>query len=158
MEFNIDTGMQQVVQQNDKNQMHLYSQSITVNGRIFIIGGRDINFSEYYSDVFEHNKKTKSFIQVSKVPIKEGLCYFGLSKAFKQFLYVLGGRNQIILKNALKYNIENNIWNTLPELHEKRSAPACCIFNNEYLYVFGGYNGEEQLSNVERMHLKKENE
>ena len=36
------------------------------------------------------------------------------------------------------YSVENDSWNMMPQLNVKRANCAACIFNQRYLYVFGG--------------------
>ena len=37
------------------------------------------------------------------------------------------------------YNVIDDTWTDLPPLPEKRFSSSLCIFNDEYLFSFGGY-------------------
>ncbi|CDW88453.1 kelch motif family protein [Stylonychia lemnae] len=79
------------------------------------------------------------------------------------FICVLGGKihdkdDQLLITDLCEiYSINNDSWGILPSLNVKRANACACIFNNKYIYIFGGesldYPGFHVYESVERIDL-----
>jgi hypothetical protein len=57
-------------------------------------------------------------------------------------IYVIGGhRNEVDTQLCEKLDITRNKWTQMPILNEAKNSASCLIFDNAYLYVFGGESG-----------------
>merc|ERR1712187_163956 len=64
--------------------------------------------------------------------------------------YVFGGSS---LATAERYDIESDVWTSLPSMSSKRCRHAAVSFGGA-VYVFGGYDGTNYLSSVEKYDVK----
>jgi len=75
---------------------------------------------------------------------------------FNNKLYIIGGAssgNQI-LKECECYNIIQKQWELLPNLNYARCNSGLCIYNDEYLYSFNGWNTKDHfLDSIEFIRL-----
>eukprot|EP00347_Sterkiella_histriomuscorum_P013816 403363255 len=83
------------------------------------------------------------------------------------FICLIGGKistggdnQQLRITNLCEiYNINGDQWSILPELNVKRANSCVCLFNNKYIYVFGGespdYPGFNISESIERLDLSK---
>ena len=70
-----------------------------------------------------------------------------------KYIFIVGGTNT---KMVERYDIEKNELKYDSELKEKRCEPALCLFNNNYLYAFCGFNPFKDFNNnIERCDLLK---
>lgn len=55
-----------------------------------------------------------------------------------------------MLSSCERYSIETNEWKIIEPLQKPKCAFAAAAVNNEYIYVFGGFDGRERLNTIER--------
>ena len=69
----------------------------------------------------------------------------------------LGGANS---KDVEVFNLEEKLWENLPELNYIREGSACCVVNDTFVYCFFGYNTEncEYLTSIEKLDLEQKEE
>ena len=48
-----------------------------------------------------------------------------------------------------KYNIQNDEWTEITSLTTKKYCLGGCLFNDRYIYIFGGYSGGGALEDIE---------
>jgi N-acetylneuraminic acid mutarotase len=76
-------------------------------------------------------------------------------------IYTFGGYENVEkcqLKNCEVYSIEKDRWhgNEEVQLNEARSQCSACLFEDNVIFVFGGYNKERgTLSSIERYEISK---
>jgi hypothetical protein len=56
------------------------------------------------------------------------------------FVFVFGGLNYTdkILKKCERYNIQENRWDPISDMHEQRKNSSACVLTTDTIYVFGG--------------------
>ena len=55
-------------------------------------------------------------------------------------IYVFGGEgDDDYLKHCEMYSILNDEWTEIASLGKKKESASACIFNNQFIYVIGGY-------------------
>ena len=83
-------------------------------------------------------------------------------------IYTFGGYDaydKVQLKSCEYYNIKKDEWfnseyistrgKTEFQLHYNRSQASACLFDNDTIFIFGGYNKEEgTLDVIERFHIQ----
>jgi N-acetylneuraminic acid mutarotase len=72
-------------------------------------------------------------------------------------LIVIGGLGEDceILQSCERYSVGDDKWIALPDLNVPAMNPSVCVFNNQFLYKFGGKQSEEKLTNtIERLNLE----
>ena len=64
----------------------------------------------------------------------------------------LGGHNSTDVEI---FNLDDKIWENLPDLNNPREGAACCIINDTFLYCFFGYDTENStyLTSIEKLDL-----
>jgi hypothetical protein len=127
--------------------------SIFVNGRIFLSGGKKqantYLFSHYQIELEGRITKKKQMLS-SKI-------FHLLIHLKPNFLYSIGGKNaESTLNTTEKYNIKKNTWRKLANLQEAKMRVSGCILS-EHLYIFGGYREKEGILNtIERLNCLNE--
>lgn len=77
------------------------------------------------------------------------------------YIYTFGGYENVEkcqLKSCEYYNIEKDKWYTNDEvqLNEPRSQCSAALFEDNLIFIFGGYNKEKgTLSSIERYDITK---
>ena len=69
-------------------------------------------------------------------------CNFGITISLTRWsIFVVGGDESLndSTNTCEVYNIDENRWEDLPDLSFPRSNNSLCIFNDNYLYSFGGF-------------------
>lgn len=51
------------------------------------------------------------------------------------------------MNGAGYYNTQNNSWNSIPQMPEKKEGAAVCTLNNG-IYIIGGHNNENYSKSV----------
>ena len=72
-------------------------------------------------------------------------CQLGLCAIKDNWIYCMGGKNSEggkmqCLSSAEKYDIKENKWVEIAPMNEKKMNISACAFNQEIIYIFGGYN------------------
>ena len=81
---------------------------------------------------------------------KSNHCLFEIP--YIKSICALGGENS----NEVEiFNLEEKIWENLPELNCIREGAACCVVNDTFVYCFFGYDTEkgEYLTSIEKLDL-----
>ena len=88
---------------------------------------------------------------------------------YKGIIYTFGGYDaydKVQLTSCEYYDLEKNHWFNSPhdnasgtveyKLHVERSQNSCCIFDENFIFIFGGYNRSEgTLNSIERFNMKQ---
>mmetsp|Transcript_10960 Transcript_10960/g.14807 ORF Transcript_10960/g.14807 Transcript_10960/m.14807 type:complete len:305 (-) Transcript_10960:121-1035(-) len=121
-------------------------------GSWFLIGGMGNNCLQYIDRNIIH-----------RAPMIQEKSFFSAVCVRASKIFTLGGYENIEkvqLKSCEIYDIENDRWDTNEEvqLHVPRSQSSSCLFQDNIIFIFGGYNKEMgTLNSVERydISLKK---
>lgn len=84
-------------------------------------------------------------------------------------IYTFGGYDSYLkvqLQGCEYYDIKQDKWHNSPipsnghvpeyKLHQERSQSSCCVFEDDVIYVFGGYHRElGTLNSIEKLDLTK---
>ncbi len=121
---------------------------------VFVSGGKDFNNKEL-DNFFKFRRidqKNFEFFQLS--PMKEKRTYHTMLE-YKNKIYALSGSK---VKSCQKYDVSSDTWQILPNLNSSRERASSAIYNEEYLYVFLGFDRiiNKFANTIERMSLTKE--
>lgn len=116
---------------------------------IFLLGGKNTN------NVFSYNPENKNLLQKQNMLCSFqrksfGVCYFN------GYLYVAGGYvdNEITDQSEI-YDIQSDNWVKIDRLHEACVDLSLCVFNESFIFKFGGQLNNLSLSQiVEKYDLK----
>lgn len=105
------------------------------------------------------DETTKQAKLVDKKPMLLARSGFGcLVDNYDKQLYVVGGsiENQAASSKCEVYDLKQDKWSELPNLNMARFSMSLVIFNDTYLYAFGGNGGESMkiTDNIERLNLE----
>ena len=100
---------------------------------------------------------------IHRAPMIQEKSFFSAVCVRASKIYTLGGYENIEkvqLKSCEIYDIENDRWDTNEEiqLHVPRSQSSASLFQDNIIFIFGGYNKEMgTLNSIERydINLKK---
>ena len=86
---------------------------------------------------------------------KTNHCLFEIP--YLKSICALGGANS---RDVEIFNLEEKIWENLPELNCIREGAACCVVNETFAYCFFGYDTEnsEYLTSIEKLDLEQKDE
>jgi kelch-like protein 10 len=59
-----------------------------------------------------------------------------------------------MLSSCERYSLESQEWKVIEPLQKAKCAFAASAVNNEYIFVFGGFDGRERLNTIERYSAK----
>lgn len=138
-----------------------YHGCLTVDQRIFIIGGFDGN--EYFNSCRTFHLIDRVWNDIA--PMNERRCYVSVAY-LNGFLYAMGGFNGHVRQNtAEKYLSETNQWSSICPMHVQRSDASACTLNGKInvkivsrrkfsfeqdrIYICGGFDGQECLHTAE---------
>jgi len=66
-------------------------------------------------------------------------------------VYALGGRSiNGVLESCERYSINLNRWERICKLNQKRCTMPAIVFEESYIYVFGGYEGSGRIDSIEQ--------
>jgi hypothetical protein len=72
-------------------------------------------------------------------------------------IYIAGGtlgKHKPTAKSEM-YSLDEDRWINLPNLNEPRFSQTLCLFNEELLYSFGGFDEKQKgTTSVERLNVK----
>ena len=114
----------------------------------FLLGGSSNNCLQFVN---------KNIVVRQSMPEKS----FFAAVYLKGRLYTFGGYDnfeKLQLKTCEVFDIAKNEWTLRPgyQLNEARSQASACIFEDQTIFVFGGYNKETgTLSSIEKVDLKQ---
>ena len=65
-------------------------------------------------------------------------------------MYAIGGRSiNGVLDSCERYSISLNRWEPIAKLNQKRCTMPAIVFEDSYIYVFGGYEGSGRIDSIE---------
>ena len=68
----------------------------------------------------------------------------------QNFVYAIGGRSiNGVLDACERYSINMNRWEKIAKLNQKRCTSPAVVFEDAYVYVFGGYEGSGRIDSIE---------
>jgi len=123
--------------------------SVQIVNRIFLCGGyKMLNFkpkflTDHYECVLEEGKRFGNMIE--KAGMNMARSQHALCAIKDNWIYCMGGKNSEkgkveCLSEVEKYDIKENKWVIIPSMTEKKMNVSACAFNQEMVYIFGGYN------------------
>lgn len=78
---------------------------------------------------------------------------------YGDYFYVVGGSTgkHKATNKCEMYSIEENKWSDIPMLNEAKFSHSLCMFNDEFLFAFGGFGDNHKLSaTIERLNITPE--
>ena len=150
--YTINSGMGNEVSLSNKSfKLAAYGN---MNNRVFISGG--IEDEIYLNRMYEILEKPYPMInEYSNMQIPRSSHTMIVYKT--QFIYVCGGLNASgRIKSCEKFDINENSWDTIPDLTEETDLATGCVFDDIYLYIFGGGNDTEYFGRTGFESLKIE--
>ena len=102
-----------------------------------------MNQSEAVDGVFELKKVKRSHKLVEKAKLSTPKLGFGCAvDNYGEKIYCVGGTigNQVATDKSEYYNVQEDRWVEMPELREAKFSLSLCIFSDQYLFAFGGYD------------------
>ena len=122
---------------------------------MIILGGLD-DGGNFLSSGFVYDATTE---QSTPLPndMPDARCLFS-AVVNRRFVYVIGGMyaNQRVVNTMYRLSLETYEWTTLAPMGTARYQCASVLLDN-YVYVFGGYNGDRALASVERYSIAGNN-
>jgi len=122
----------------------------TPDGEIYMIGGRNgKNNDEKYNEVYTVDMPNKRLIKKASMKDKRdshASCYAG------GFIYVIGGvtlrdNKRTVLRSCERYDIVKDEWAEIAQVNMPVCNHCACVFNEKYIFCFGGRCQPEVLSN-----------
>lgn len=118
-------------------------------GSWFLLGGLGNNCLQYIDKNILH-----------KSPMPSEISFFPAVSINAKHIYTFGGYENIEkcqVKSCEVYNIEKDRWNRSEcQLNVARSQASACLFKDNTIFVFGGYNKETgTLDSIERFDVDK---
>lgn len=52
-----------------------------------------------------------------------------------------------------KYDPYMNVWSELPQLNVGRGGASTCMYDNKYIYIFGGQTGDSKKEPVKEIEV-----
>lgn len=66
-------------------------------------------------------------------------------------MYAIGGRSiNGVLDVCERYSINLNRWEKIAKLNQKRCTMPAVVFEDSYIYIFGGYEGSGRIDTIEQ--------
>ncbi len=129
-----------------------------MENRLFMAGGQEWDIPDFLTACLEVN------LESGKISDK---CHLTVAKTNEplvrnfKWLYAPGGysNKDNMLDNVQKYSIDQDKWENIKPLQEKKMNVACIVMNHQHLYVFGGTVGfPNYTEKIELLHLDRESE
>jgi hypothetical protein len=122
-----------------------------LNKCLYVCGGIESNSEQKRSNSLLCIDITKSddLKVAKKASMNYGRCGHTMISEGK-YIYVCGGEDS---NSVERYDIENDIWELLPNMISKRMYPILYVYNG-YLYAFLGKNGKNEYPcSIERLNI-----
>jgi len=119
-------------------------------GTWFLLGGMGNNCLQYIDKNI-----------VAKCQMLQEKSFFSAVAVRASHIYTFGGFDHVEkcqLKSCEVYSIDKDRWlnNDEVQLHEARSQSSATLFDDNVIYIFGGYNKEGgTLSSIERYEISR---
>lgn len=125
-----------------------YSVAIGLNdGCILITGGLNSTFTNVSGSVYLYNTENEAVSE--KASLMQSRYTHALAHQ-GNYVYALGGRSiNGVLDACERYSINLNRWEKIAKLNQKRCTMPAVVFEDSYIYVFGGYEGSGRIDSIE---------
>jgi len=128
----------------------LQSYSVAIglaDGNILITGGLNSCFTNVSGSVYMYN--TDNEVCMEKASLNQSRYTHALAHQ-GNFVYAIGGRSiNGVLESCERYSINMNRWERIANLNQKRCTMPAIVFEDSYIYVFGGYEGSGRIDSIE---------
>jgi hypothetical protein len=160
-----DTTKQSTTQleiKNLKNKFFWNSRVCQVGHKLYITGGHDDSSNGvkncYFFDYFQNLEN----FEISEI---KNMLYphWGHLTIYhpENYIFVISGS---YTKKCEFYNLNKKMWYSLPDISTWRMDPIGFVYNNQYLYIFSGWNNNNNIINkdpfvekIERLKLFTKN-
>ncbi|ADL52318.1 kelch repeat-containing protein [Clostridium cellulovorans] len=115
------------------NEAKYYSNSVVLNGKIYVIGG--YNRKQPFSSMEVYDPATDTWTKMASMNEAR---HHHISVVVNNKIYVIGGSNGIkSLESAEVYDPETNTWTMLPTMNQARYESNLAVVDGK-IYVIGG--------------------
>ncbi|MCQ2818067.1 MAG: hypothetical protein MJ252_12445 [archaeon] len=133
---------------------------INVSPYVYLSGGKYEEESSPSSIRFYRYRRIdkKQFSREALTPMNEARKYHAtVYIPYSNEICAIGGTK---IKSCEKYSIDNNEWSELPNLLSSRERASCCVYNENMLYVFFGFDRSKShyITTIEKLNLKEPNQ
>ena len=132
------------------------SRYITINDKIYSIGGKD--WSQQHNICLFYDINNDSLTRIDDMKNNRAYCSL-IASDDEKMIYVIGGDNN---KTCEVLNIDTLSWRELPSMNFSRGNPSLYIFKDTFLYVLSGFKGditanlfEESIERLDISNLKE---
>ena len=110
---------------------------LNLNHALYLCGNSKLQDNEgsFLFEINPINPKTKILVNS-----RYGHYYPSLISLQNKYIFCIGGKNQI---HCEYYNIEQNYWESIPNLPEERYMCTLSLDSNNNIYLFGGINSKK---------------
>ena len=128
-----------------------YVSTVTLDGKIFAIGGRTSGDPGRLSSVEMYDPVLDLWTKVSEMTVERSDF---AAVVFEDRIYAIGGFDGINYLNSIeRYNPKTDTWNIVGHLVTPRQGVTAMVSGNK-IYVLGGFDGVERLQSVECFEVK----
>ena len=128
-----------------------YVSTVTLDGKIFALGGRTSSQPGRLSTVEVYNPELNLWSNVAEMSVARS--DFS-TVVFEDCIYAIGGFDGFTYLNSIeKYNPKTDSWVFAGNLVTPRQGASSIVCKNK-IYVLGGYDGGERLRSVECFDIK----
>ncbi|KAI3388453.1 hypothetical protein SNEBB_009634 [Seison nebaliae] len=121
-----------------------YHGSVTLNDKIYIIGGFD--GVDYFNSCRKFDPVTKEWSDVA--PMNFRRCYVSIA-ILDDKIFAMGGFDGHVRQNSTEiYSPTTNQWSMGAPMHAQRSDASAATLKDR-IYICGGFNGQECLDSAE---------
>ena len=132
------------------HNLSLVSYSVAIglaDGNCLITGGLDSGFTNVSGSVYMYN--TESEVCVEKATLNQSRYTHALTYQ-GNYVYAIGGRSfNGVLDSCERYSINMNRWEKIASLNQERCTSPAIVFEDSFIYVFGGYEGSGRIDSIE---------
>lgn len=133
------------------HNLFLQSYSVAIglaDGNILITGGLNSQFTNVTGSVYMYN--TESEVCTEKASLNQSRYTHALAHQ-GNFVYAIGGRSiNGVLESCERYSINMNRWERIANLNQRRCTMPAIVFEDSYIFVFGGYEGSGRIDSIEQ--------
>eukprot|EP00831_Metopus_contortus_P080170 TRINITY_DN813_c0_g1_i1.p1 TRINITY_DN813_c0_g1~~TRINITY_DN813_c0_g1_i1.p1 ORF type:complete len:460 (+),score=52.41 TRINITY_DN813_c0_g1_i1:166-1545(+) len=146
-----------------QNKLQTFVSHIRIGSDVYFCGGINNKIRSILDSVFVFNLFRPLDGMKEESPMLVPKYQHCLVSLKHNFLYAIGGTiefNGVTFSSKVveKFYIRKHEWEQGPELMEPRLNPSACAFDNQFIYVFGGYFDKEYLEDIEMLDFNKEEE
>ena len=136
--FNVQQQTKEKRMLRNSKLPHLWnSQSVEINGTIYVSGGSIANSKTYLKSLYKLDETRWTLEPLADMNHQRDA--HGIVVWKKRFLIVVGSWHvDTSTKTCEMYDTEKNTWTMLPDLNYATCAPGLVIVKDRYLYKLGG--------------------